>query len=322
MPSEKQPNKNDVPPTIETARIPRLTLSDPVTITGTGPLGFDGQAQITLSPTDKPGWFWKTQSGEYIEINLAMLKRGNFDVDSKHFLYFEHNGEKLKIVEHLLPLRFLGLDSVVIEAPTADAWVPYDGGGELYWESIEKKIRYDGFLEPLKRGADLSYSCDGGPNGSQRTLKYEENPDGTGQLQVTVVIDYPKFQGDDESGKHTIERTFPVGNPNEMHDIIVAPPLLKPEWLENVVKVVAKLGWEWPHIGKVLTSSDFDPQNPEPYLRQIALHRMLDLLGAYAVATEEGGKYLTGYLHSVAGNHASDISSLKELMKLTQDPTE
>jgi UDP-3-O-acyl-N-acetylglucosamine deacetylase len=297
---------------LEPMQMPRLRLTDPVLIEGTGPLGpASGKAGIWLRPTDEPGWFWKKKDGTKIPIDLNMVKEGGFDVHPRHYLYFQDGKEKLLVVEHLLALRFLGLDAVEIEvAEGAGDWVPYDGSAELYWQKIEKHLKYDGVLKPSVLHTSDSYTTTD-ENGVERTVRLDTTNPKNPEFVVNVKIDYPRFGGALPDGKQEITQRFPLHDPTAMLDVIQSRPLLQPAWLEPMLRMAYK-GGIWPHFNQVLKQSEFDPNDPTPYLREVARHRMLDFLAALAM-TMNAGEYLTGSASSERAGHATDVALLKKV---------
>ena len=296
----------------EKIRIPRLRLKDPVLIEGTGPFGsLGGKAGIWLRPANKPGWFWKKKDGTRVPIDMSMIREGTFDVHRRHYLYFQHGAEKLLVVEHLLALRFLGIDAVEIEvAQGAGEWVPYGGNANLYWEKIERHVKYDGVLKPSKLRTSNSYTATD-KEGRIRTVHLDTTNPEKPEFIVTVKIDYPRFKGNLPEGTHEITHRFPLGQPSDMADVVASRPLLQPSWLEPVLKMAYSAGI-WPHFDQVLKRSEFDPNDPTPYLREIALHRLLDLLGSLAV-TMDAGEYHTGSVSSERGGHSVDVELLKKV---------
>src|ERR1700733_8743313 len=149
----------------------RLTLKEPVTITGPSPvaLGLFARQQgiemrpLSLSETQRTrskngtGWYWKTSDGTLVPIDMSLVHEAKnaraagppaIQLHPHHYLYFQRGKERLNCVEHILALKTL-VDGVVIEALKGSTWVPYDGRAKMYWEAIQDHLEYDGHLKPM-----------------------------------------------------------------------------------------------------------------------------------------------------------------------------
>lgn len=292
---DNQSKQNDIETTkaIEQIKIPRLALREPVTITGTDVFG--RPAQVTLEPTEESGWFWQID-GKDVPLSMNMLQS-----DSHNYLKLKYDKSELCVCEHLLPLRFAGVDGVRIVAKTK--WLPYDGGGNIFWKAVENKLHYDGALRPIQQPVKGEFSKTE-KSGLHRLVSID-NADPT-KLIVNVNVDYKKF-----GGAYNIVRSFPLPSPDKMIDLFTSKPLGSPAWSGYLLKIASQFGW--PHYNGILWPKKGD--NPEEILRKIALHRMFDFLGAMAVIPKSG-EYLMGDLFSDCGNHASDAQLIRSIEKL------
>jgi UDP-3-O-acyl-N-acetylglucosamine deacetylase len=280
------------PESLESIKIPRLVLKEKVDIEGRDIFG--QQALLTLHPTDKPGWYWRVD-GQDIAITVDMLVSR-----SAHYLSLNYKQHELKVVEHLLPLRFTGLDSVVIESP--NNWTPYDAGGINFWLAVENKIKYDGELTPTNFSVAATHNEQG--KKFNRILTYDPNK--TGKLEVRAIIDYKKY-----GGKADNEISLPLTDfkdPQGLIKFFTARTLGQPQYLSFFLEQARKLGW--PHYKNIVWEKS--GASPQQILEEIGRHRMLDFLGAMAVLPN-AGEYLVGSFFSDKGNHASDVKLLKAI---------
>ncbi len=278
---------------LEQVKIPRLALREAVTIDGTDVFG--KPAQVRLEPTDEPGWFWHID-GKDVPLQMNMLKE-----DERHYLKLQSGQNEVRIVEHLLPLRFAGVDGVRILAKTK--WLPYDGGGGIFWKAVENKLRYDGTLTPMQKPIKEEFTKTE-KSGLRRLVSLDTTD--PSKLIVRVNVDYKKF-----GGALDMVREFPLPSPDKMADLFMSKTLGQPAWLGYFLKATSKFGW--PHYDKILWPKKGDDQ--ETILREVALHRMFDFLGAMAVIPKSG-EYLVGDLFSDCGNHASDMQLVRSIEDL------
>jgi hypothetical protein len=302
----------------------RLTLTAPVTITGPSPVAlglFARQQAIEMRPLslsdmektrskDGTGWYWQTGGGTLVPIDMSLVREAKamraegsptMNLHPRHYLYFQHGKERLNCVEHILALKTLGLDGVVIKALNGSHWVPYDGRAKMYWEAIENHLKYDGYLKPMAIQLHHTYQDIDPKRGWARHVTLN-SMDRRNELVVKVGVDYLKF-----GGREVIERHFPVDDLSNMMDVLYSRPLLQPAWLERYLKKL-----HWPHAENVLKPSEFMKENPDALKKEIALHRMLDLLGVIALLAESGA-YVAGSLDTDMGNHATDLGFLEKL---------
>jgi hypothetical protein len=303
----------------------RLTLKEPVSIKGTSPIALGSGPQgiemrpLSLSDGQKTkskngtGWYWETSDGTLVPIDMSMVHETEetlggglpaIKLHPRHYLYFQKGNERLNCVEHILALKTLGLDGVVIKALNDSTWVPYDGRAKMYWEAIESHLKYDGVLKPSALQVKDTYTDIDKKHGWTRSVTLDSSH-GRDELVVKVRVDYKNF-----GGEKIIERRFPIDDPSSMVDVLFSRSLMQPRWLESLLPLIKEMGW--PHADNLLKPSEFDPQNPEPYLNEIALHRMLDFLGAMALLAE-AGTFVSGGLETNRGNHFTDLAFLRQL---------
>jgi hypothetical protein len=167
-------------------------------------------------------------------------------------------------------------------------------------------MKIDGELTPMimRLSHTCQNSCDRFGWNRHLTLNSQDSRYG---LTVKVAVDYPRF-----GGKAVVEQHFPVADSSDMLRVLFSRPLLQPPWIEQLLK---KIGW--PHVENVLKPSEFGEMAGHQFKNEIALHRMLDLLGAMALLAESGS-YVAGSLDTDKGNHALDLDFLQELKPIAR----
>ena len=63
---------------------------------------------LILTPTEKPGWYWQTNNYKLLPIYHGIAE------SFKNRIALVCGNEKLHIPEHILSLRLLGIDGVVL----------------------------------------------------------------------------------------------------------------------------------------------------------------------------------------------------------------
>jgi hypothetical protein len=308
-----------------------LTLKKPVTITGLSPIAFGQspvakevfarQQVIEMRPLsleeikrtkskNGTGWYWQTRNGTLVPIDMSMVHPAKemralgspaLKQHFLHYLYFERGNERLKCVEHILALKTLGLDGVIIKALNGSTWVPYDGRAKNVWEAIEPSLQYDSKLEPMTMQLHHTYEDIDPRFGWPRNVILNSN-DGRDKLVVKVKIDYSMF-----GGEEIVERHVPVNDLSDMVDILYPRGLMRP-WVEKRLQRFE--AWGWPHAEHLLKSSEFVKETPDPFKSEIARHRTLDFLGSMSLLAE-AGTHVAGIIDSDKGNHKTDLCFLQ-----------
>ncbi|MEI6494527.1 MAG: hypothetical protein WCO03_00505, partial [bacterium] len=73
---------------------------------GSGIIG--GNSKVILTPTDNPGWLWDT-GGNTVPISPEMV-RPKF----RHISLESGDSGTIGYIEHLLPIRYFGIDEVML----------------------------------------------------------------------------------------------------------------------------------------------------------------------------------------------------------------
>ncbi|MDB5187900.1 MAG: hypothetical protein JWO50_420 [Candidatus Kaiserbacteria bacterium] len=253
---------------------------------------FGRQAQIILEPTDKPGWFWNID-GKDIAITVDLLRYGH------HHLFLKSGIHEMHVVEHLFPLRFIGLDSVRIYSNTH--WLPYDGCTKMFWEAIADQLIPDGYLSPASqrwKGAVQSFTQYG-----------DFSPDPTKKRIVSICTqpgDICGFTIELEYSQWGTHVWSDVLSQRILIDIMRSRPLGQPNWLRPILR-----GLHWPHYNGVLWAQS--EKNPGKVLEELARHRLLDFLGGIGIWLLPG-TFLDGSISSIRGNHKTDVELLQQIM--------
>lgn len=106
----------------------KLSLTKEVLISGSNLFG--RPAYLRLTPCSEPGWYWDVGTN-IVPINRKLVRI------KKNRVVLQYQAIRLNVVEHILPLRWTGLDGVIIEA---SAWPPYFGGMLELWQTIEPNL--------------------------------------------------------------------------------------------------------------------------------------------------------------------------------------
>ncbi len=269
----------------------RYVLREPVEVTGKpffawGIFRKTPDVTLRLEPTEKSGWYWQV-NGEDVLIAAHMLE------NKKRHLVLVHEERILRVVEHLLVLRFSGLDNVRI---ICDAeWLPYDGCAWSVWHACLPVLQAAGTLEPV--GISHMFEVHSENNASAVRLDAGIN---LHSLDVCISIDYAGM------GKENQDYTFPMPM-DEFGEFVRAPTQGWPRWFKPVAWFAGTfLGW--PHYKAILWPPR-SGESTEYALRTFAQHRALDLLGALSVLCPPG-KLLVGVVYSHRAGHAKDVEMI------------
>ncbi|MES2087691.1 MAG: hypothetical protein V4467_01715 [Patescibacteria group bacterium] len=266
----------------------KLRLKKPVTITGLDCFG--RKAWLTLSPTDEPGWHWKP----YLGHNLLLPIDWRIAKYSKlfRFLYLHHEGLKLRIIEHVLPLRFTGLDGVIV---TGSGWPPYHGRCWDLWDVVKPKtLEIDenvSWITPTRK-YEWGYSVSG-RSVTLCPIRFESMPN----LQVRVEINYP---GLGEKNAHLV---FP-GDLEVLEEIFRARAQGWPPKRRYAFCWLASL-FGSPMINTVCWPQKYSKAQA---LQKFLFHRVQDILGGTALSHHSA--LMAGTIMSCRGGHEADLGLL------------
>jgi len=243
-----------------------------------GPNLFGRPAFIRFTPCSAPGWYWDVGTN-IVPINNQLVRI------KKNRLVLQYQDNNLNVAEHILALRWTGLDSVIIEA---SAWPPYFGGMLKLWQAIEPNLTATNQQIPwLKIIEEKSVST------GKRSIRWASNK--TPGLKIKIAVDFPKFG--------CLTKSFQLPSP-ELAGNFSAKPLAVNSYnafWPALSRAAAKTGL-WPHHKNLI----WPTERPVPeLLDELVNHRLLDLLGALAMI--DHCRLPTGRVISIRGGHALDV---------------
>ena len=259
-------------------RIKEMKLSRPVIIQGFDYFG--RKTEMTLTPYDELGWFWKC-GHEIIPISSNILHS-----KTRH-LALRSGRRELHVIEHLLALRWLGLNSVLVDCE--GNWLPYHGRSLELHEKVlcncyatDREIPWFAADEAICRY----------PKGDRYT-KY--TPTTSSGLTLKIICDY--------AGLGRNESIFRIGE--DPSKIFASHTQGYPAWL-YYPSVIAGLVW-WPHHDKIT----WPQKSGNETLNKFVLHRTTDLLGGLALFNSHG--LLAGEVTSYCSGHWADAKLVREV---------
>lgn len=278
-------------------------LTHPVTVTGRS---FAGAAsQITLAPApqnlsgNKSAWYWK--HGYNSDVTLVPISHTCASFRPRR-IALVHGEHSLEIIEHITPLRFMGLSNVVIES--GRSWPPYFGRTLEFCEALHGCIHRTRTLVrwcTVKFPITISHQT---PLGGY--TQWKPTKDGEHSLTVEVTVCNPKTWK-----RFTLERSFP----RDWRDL----PLLfeayttgRPDYLKPISHLL-QFFHLWHHHNHI---NWMDRHKEKDFLRTWAEHRLCDLLGALALTHPT--RLPAGTVTSVFGGHQSDLMLLGQAAKQLQ----
>ena len=234
---------------------------------------------LILDPCDT-GRFWSV-GGHDVPLTAEMIHLGWF-----HHLYLQSGKTRMRMAEHFLPLLGHGVTGFRMTMKTSG--LPYDGRGQLFWESVKPNLRLHGFLKPYAPPFHTLASTTRWLRGTvPRRITYMRTNEA--HLTVRIKMDYGL-------GKQ-YEKDFVL--PRDWDHVITARHRGR-NYLYQVARAASRLGW--PHIHHIAWEQELDIRE---LLEEEARHRVLDLLG-YAALHVPDGCMLTGTLISNCAGHADD----------------
>ncbi|NCU44675.1 hypothetical protein EOM71_03295 [Candidatus Falkowbacteria bacterium] len=254
----------------------KLSLTKEVLISGSNLFG--RPAYLRLTPCSEPGWYWDVGTN-IVPINRKLVRI------KKNRVVLQYQASRLNVVEHILPLRWTGLDGVIIEA---SAWPPYFGGMLGLWQAIEPNLTTTNQQIPwLKIIEEKSVST------GKRSIRWASNK--TPGLKIKIAVDFPKFG--------CLTKRFQLPDQNLINYFPARPLAVNSHnnFWPALSRAVTKTGL-WPHHNCLA----WPTERPVPeLLDELVNHRLLDLLGALAMI--DHCRLPTGRVISVRGGHALDV---------------
>ncbi len=269
----------------------KLRLTRPVEIVGPDPFG--RKAWLRFEPVSAPGWHWRPRREHQllIPIDYGIAKHRV----SPGFLYLEYQGQTLRVVEHIISLRFTGLDGVAV---SGSPWPPYHGRPWEAWQAVKSEVEETEesvcWLDPI---ADTRWEYPPNERGGfvcvRRTGTFLPG------LVVGVSINYLGL------GDRTQYKSFGSGSLADLEEVFVARAQGWPKWRYHL----CRLGSRW---GCPLLNSVCWPQtmSSDDALNEFVLHRIGDLLGGFALASHEA--LVKGNVFSHCAGHRADLELVKK----------
>lgn len=271
-----------------------VNLKGLVEISGADVLGRPSLVTLGPCPNDQHGWSWSTDGEGFWPVTVLSTQCNS----SLRHLYLYRNGKKANILEHLLPLAFLGLRDIHMIAPKP--WLPYLMPGEVWkilephlqfederirWKTVENTVRH-GYKK--KRDGHEAFT--------------EIRPHSKPTLVVDITISYP--------GLGERKRVYDLSRTS--NDELVRIMSVGPQgWYWPIGILELLLRWrKWPHINKVVWPRFGSVELREQTLDKFLDHRFLDILGALALLGR--GQFLPAvHVESVCSGHEADLFAVK-----------
>lgn len=270
----------------------KLVLSCDVSISGKDIFG--RKSHLTFSPTKKPGWWWQyRQDEEPLLITPDLLQAARHRVRLIH--REPRNGKPyiFECCEHILSLRWLGLDGVVLHSE--ENWPPYFGSPYGYWRYLQnhctESTEIFSWVTPRSPVTGVYYR-----NVERWTRIIRQD---TPLLKVHIHIDYPQL------GQYAFD----------WHNDIFHPSWLSartqgwPAWWRYPLRMLPKS--LWPHYNEILWPRI---SNRQETLNSFALHRLVDLLGALSIAHPTC--LVAAHVTSHHSGHRADVAAVQSLKDL------
>jgi len=284
----------------------QTTLGNPVSVTGPGT--FLGKAERTLKfePTTHQGWFFDREDLPD-SLPIAVSVQNVWTIVRNIVLCSGSPHNYMRMVEHIVALKYLGLDNVLIRMDSGDPPL-FDRSSMDIVEAIE----HSGIVtqhEPAHCVTVKEPVTVVGDNGG--FLTFEPPPAGSRRLMVDCAIDFPTAIGRqriryDVNRKTVRHGAFARTNTNL--------------WMMLYCKTVGKVFADTRNLGYTL--KNILVAGPRRYVNKPHLihngksleavwHRgVLDLLAA--VALIDHGRFV-GVIKSYKAGHALDVEMVREL---------
>ena len=244
----------------------KLRLKRPVVVSGKDVFG--RRAYLVFEPTEEGGWWWRpNQSNLSKIIEVRWENAGHMVLPG--LLYLKHGEVQMNIIEHILPMRFLGLDGVIFQG---SRWPPYHGRVlevlERLMEQVEETEKEMSWIEPAQ---SVKWSYSNGRQGFVEIVphKHLSKP----CLSVEVTVDYAGI------GKETVCANFP-DDLSMVEGIFSARAQGWPSWRYYLCLVASAFGW--PHFRAITWPQRLSANEA---INLFAWHRVADLLGGFSLTS-------------------------------------
>lgn len=265
---------------------------------------FGRRSEITLGGRKSPGWSWSPRVHPTSQFEIGV---GNTICDKKlRNLRLTHfsPGKYLRVAEHILALRWLGLEGMNIVAP--NEWPPYlmpgemwkyisssahDTGKQIKWQTSRESVRFD---YPEKRGGMDAFVI--------------AEPNGHPTFVANITISY--------NGLGTMSRTYDLSKiPQEEILRIMSVGPQGWYWFRHIRWLMRQMGW--PHSNRIVWPKFGTEAERQETLERFCEHRFVDLLGTFAllghVCKEKEFRLPALRVTSQCAGHDGDLQVAKEV---------
>ncbi len=271
--------------------IRRYVLTKPFKIEGKNVWGFN--SHIIFSPSSDFGWYlYNPKDQSEMPLNCQNMHH------SKNNLFAKNGDSKMHVLEHILPLRWMGLDMVHIHG---SPWPPYLTTQEM-WDKLFKSgflcetddfiqnFKIEGTSNSLKRGSVVRQASIA-PRESSRFRCGFDN------IYINVHINY--------KGVGKLDKFYTLSNFENITGIYSQG---FPKYRFIVCKLFEVL-FKWPHLNRVVWA------RKRPNIQTLILwsnHRALDIFGCLAAIDHK--KLPSDFQYfSHCGGHKHDLIATKKL---------
>jgi len=284
------------------------TLGNPVSVTGSGTFLGKAQRTLRLEPTSRKGWYFdRTDLPDSMAINVSVVNVWTVVRNIVLSSGSPHN--YMRMVEHIVALKYMGLDNLMIRMDSGDPPL-FDRSSMDLVEAIER----GGIVtqsEPAQCVTVKEPVTIVSASGGFLTLSPPE--DGSRRFTVDCAIDFPTA-----IGKQRIQ--FDVNRKTVKHGASARTNTNL--WMMLYCKTIGKVFADTRHLG--YTMKNIMVAGPHHYINKPKLivdgksleavwHRaVLDLLAAIALI--DRGRFI-GSIKSYKAGHNLDVEMVRELYK-------
>lgn len=286
-----------------------LKLTQPVTVIGDNLFGQPSRVTFSPIPARTPrrfhdSWLWRP-NGEAqhlipIDPSVVEYRRRRLRLANTH--------SYLEVIEHIAPLRWLGIDGLVLEG---HGWPPYHGRPYEYYTALLPHLKPTGHRVhwyTLQKEIYLSHK---GPSGGYSHF-IPQDPTLPLGLNLSITVMYP------EIGKVTIQRSLPSQRQLLLKDFQAHTQGL-PHWA-YYLSVLGQYVLLWKHHRHItwFKQEPYSEEHLKDTRAVFASHRVIDLLGALALLHPT--RLLAGTVVSVFGGHCADLAFINKMLPHAPPP--
>ncbi|MBT3192382.1 MAG: hypothetical protein HN341_07485 [Verrucomicrobia bacterium] len=296
----------DVPPGDLGGRQMQTTLGNSVSVTGPGTFFGNAQRTLEFEPTTRSGWYFdRSDLPESLPITVSV--QNVWTVVRNIVLCSGSPHNYMRMVEHIVALKYLGLDNVLIRMDSGDPPL-FDRSSMDLVEGIEQAglvtLSEPAVCLTVKEPVTVV-------DGYGGFLTFEPAPSGEHRLTVDCAVDFPTAIGQQRIHFDVNPTTVRHGASARTNTNL---------WMMLYCKTVGKVFADTRNLGYTL--KNILVAGPRRYVNKPQLmhngksleavwHRgVLDLLAA--VALIDRGRFV-GSIKSYKAGHALDVEMIREL---------